>query len=100
MMTGEHPMRRLVSGARIGAMKHISRMRTLPAGDGIVSSEDPTSEFNKDGADPAPTVADVGRIAYFAFLERGSVHGRDVEDWLSAEIQLHARRNNMHPHYR
>ena len=32
--------------------------------------------------------AQIARRAYELFLQRGGVHGRDVEDWLAAEQEL------------
>ena len=36
----------------------------------------------------SPTPAEIGRRAYEIFLERGSAHGQDLEDWLQAEREL------------
>ena len=30
--------------------------------------------------------------AYQVWVRRGCIHGRDVEDWLEAEAQIHGRR--------
>jgi hypothetical protein len=38
--------------------------------------------------------ADVAKEAYALFLERGGVHGHDVEDWLRAEQLVRERRSN------
>ena len=35
-----------------------------------------------------PTRAEIGRRAYEIFLERGSIHGHDLDDWLQAEHEL------------
>jgi hypothetical protein len=35
-----------------------------------------------------PASIDIAQLAYAMFLDRGSVHGRDVEDWLAAEEVL------------
>jgi hypothetical protein len=40
--------------------------------------------------------AAVADVAYGLFLERGGVHGHDVEDWLRAEQILRERRSNAH----
>jgi Protein of unknown function (DUF2934) len=37
---------------------------------------------------PSPTRAEIGHRAYEIFLERGSVHGHDLDDWLRAEHEL------------
>ena len=41
-----------------------------------------------DQGRPRLTHDDVARRAYELFLERGGTHGRDWDDWLSAERQL------------
>jgi len=38
--------------------------------------------------EPSPTDDEIGRRAYEIFLERGSVHGHDLDDWLQAEHEL------------
>jgi hypothetical protein len=35
-----------------------------------------------------PTAEDIATRAYYRFLERGRVHGFEVEDWLAAEAEL------------
>jgi hypothetical protein len=42
----------------------------------------------KEQSSPRPTYEDVARRAYELFIERGGEHGRDWDDWLSAERQL------------
>jgi len=37
---------------------------------------------------PSPGHAEIGRRAYEVFLERGTVHGHDLDDWLQAEHEL------------
>ena len=34
------------------------------------------------------TALEIGRRAYEIFVERGSVHGHDLDDWLKAEHEL------------
>jgi hypothetical protein len=41
-----------------------------------------------ENGEPSPTPAEIGRRAYEIFLERGSVHGHDLDDWLRAEHEL------------
>ena len=38
--------------------------------------------------EPSPTRAEIGRRAHETFLERGSGHGHDLDDWLQAEHEL------------
>lgn len=40
------------------------------------------------GENGPPTPADIGRRAFEIFLERGGVHGHDLDDWLQAEHEL------------
>ncbi len=35
-----------------------------------------------------PTHEEIERRAYQMYIERGGVHGQDVEDWLQAELEL------------
>ena len=48
--------------------------------------------------DRTPTPDEVARRAYFAYLNRGSLHGHDVEDWLAAEAELIAERKPARVH--
>jgi hypothetical protein len=41
-----------------------------------------------ENKEPSPTPAEIGRRAFEIFLERGSVHGHDLDDWLQAEHEL------------
>jgi len=36
----------------------------------------------------SPSRAEIERRAYEIFLERGSAHGQDLDDWLQAEYEL------------
>jgi hypothetical protein len=42
---------------------------------------------------PKPTHAEIVRCAYLIYESRSREHGRDLEDWLEAEMQLSADRN-------
>lgn len=48
----------------------------------------PASMSLKD-ADYHPSPTEVQRRAYELYVKRGGGHGRDLEDWLEAERQLH-----------
>ena len=41
-----------------------------------------------ENGEPSPTSAEIGCRAYEIFLERGSSHGHDLDDWLQAEQEL------------
>jgi hypothetical protein len=41
-----------------------------------------------ENGDRSPTRIEIGRRAYEIFLERGNVHGHDLDDWLQAENEL------------
>lgn len=58
------------------------------AGEIITTAADRAPSVPTDGAANV-TEHDVARRAYSLFLERGSEHGHDVEDWLQAERELH-----------
>ena len=42
----------------------------------------------RKNGEPSPTPAEIGLRAYEIFIERGSVHGHDLDDWLQAEREL------------
>ncbi|MDP2665716.1 MAG: DUF2934 domain-containing protein [bacterium] len=42
---------------------------------------------------PKPTREEIARCAYLIYESRSREHGRDLEDWLEAETQLIADRN-------
>jgi hypothetical protein len=37
-----------------------------------------------------PSIEEISKQAYNLYLERGSEHGRDIEDWVRAEQDLSA----------
>ena len=43
-----------------------------------------------ESADVTSVTDSIARRAFELFLERGAVHGHDLDDWLSAERQLSA----------
>jgi hypothetical protein len=43
-------------------------------------------------SDEHPTYTEIAEAAYQRYLQRGSVDGRDFDDWLEAERELKARR--------
>ena len=45
----------------------------------------------RENGEPSPTPAEVELRAYEIFVERGSVHGRDLDDWLQAERELEVK---------
>ncbi len=42
----------------------------------------------EENGEPSPTRAEIGHREYEIFLEGGSVHGDDLDDWLRAEHEL------------
>ena len=42
---------------------------------------------------PKPTREEIARCACLIYESRSREHGRDLEDWLEAEMQLSADRN-------
>lgn len=43
-----------------------------------------------DAAQVEPSTEAIAQRAYEIFLERGSAHGNDSDDWLQAELELRA----------
>ena len=51
------------------------------------------SSLNADASSSeTPTYDEIAEAAYERYLQRGSVDGRDFDDWLEAERELKARR--------
>ena len=46
----------------------------------------------------APSADEVARKAYFNYVNEGSLPGRDVQHWLTAEAELIAERNLTRVH--
>ena len=42
-----------------------------------------------------PTLAEIRQRAFEIHMERGGIHGRDVDDWRKAERELQERHNKM-----
>jgi len=58
----------------------------------------PAADLNQNDADFALSPDEVARKAYFSYLNEGSLPGRDVQHWLTAEAQLLAERNLTRVH--
>jgi hypothetical protein len=54
-------------------------------GQDAVASEEVQAELR-----PGPSHAEIEQRAYEIHLERGGIHGQDLEDWLQAERELTA----------
>jgi len=63
-------------------------MMTTPRARKSTTSRRPRRIAATDQDRPRLTYNDVARRAYELFLERGGTHGRDWDDWFSAERQL------------
>ncbi|HTB62237.1 MAG TPA: DUF2934 domain-containing protein [Opitutales bacterium] len=50
-------------------------------------------EFDQGKTDFMPSKSEVAGRAYANYLNQGSQHGHDVDDWLKAEAQLQEERN-------
>ena len=48
------------------------------------------SEEVRDKLPPRPSYEEIQRRAYEIYIERGGIHGQDLEDWLQAERELKA----------
>ena len=54
--------------------------------------------LNQSVVDSAVSPDEVARRAYFSYLNEGSLPGRDVQHWLTAEAQVLAERNLTRVH--
>ena len=52
------------------------------------SRKEPPGATQSESSATFPTQALIARRAYELFLQRGGEHGRDWEDWLTAEREL------------
>jgi hypothetical protein len=57
-----------------------------------------TAGAGQNITDFAPSADEVARKAYFAYVNQGSLPGRDVQHWLAAEAELIAERNLTRVH--
>jgi len=91
-ITGEE-VRKLPEPA-IGAEKDIFHVVAGNVGNVKMSDIDVIEISTRDGnhgrhfISSTRQVDELEKNAYFAYLNRGSQHGHDVEDWLNAEAQL------------
>ena len=63
----------------------------------MVPHEDRTNYYNTEGTESVASIDEVSQVAYNRFIEQGSVHGRDVEHWIDAEILVrsaHGKRSD------
>ena len=63
---------------------------TESAGSSQTSAVDAAADMSISGENP--TYAEIAEAAYQRYLQRGSIDGRDFDDWLEAERELKARR--------
>jgi hypothetical protein len=63
-----------------------SHVRDIPTN---ILQSDLTDESDKDG----PTTAEIRERAFEIHIERGGIHGCDLDDWLRAEHELKAKYN-------
>jgi len=56
----------------------------------IVSPSDIAEEENNSG----PSPAEIRQRTFEIHIERGGIHGRDLDDWLQAERELRERYKN------
>jgi hypothetical protein len=61
--------------------KKAKEVYVLPEDDGPSTPEEGETRT-------APTPQSIAARAFIIYLERGSAHGRDVEDWIQAEREL------------
>jgi hypothetical protein len=56
------------------------------------------AESNQNEINFAPSADEVARIAYFSYVNEGSLQGQHVQHWLAAEAELIAQRNLTRVH--
>jgi hypothetical protein len=56
------------------------------------------AELAQNRKDFVPSADEVARMAYFSYVNEGSLPGRDVQHWLKAEADLLAERNLTRVH--
>src|SRR5262245_19777562 len=72
-----------------------SRVTTESSGSsqqGALDAAADMSSLNAGASSETPTYDEIAEAAYQRYLQRGSVDGRDFDDWLEAERELKARR--------
>jgi len=64
------------------------------------SASPPTASaaLNPKAINFVPSPDEVARMAYFSYVNQGSLPGHDVQHWLEAEAQLLAERNLTRVH--
>jgi hypothetical protein len=77
-------------------MKH----NKLPQKQQPASASPPTAvaALNPNGINFVPAPDEVARLAYFSYVNQGSLPGHDVQHWLEAEAHLLAERNLTRVH--
>ena len=66
------------------------RMPKRPTTRKNVFTMPPLEAVARPQASAAPGDAEIAARAFELYCERGGAHGHDVEDWLTAERELHA----------
>jgi hypothetical protein len=51
----------------------------------------PQSGFAEEGGKNGPTPAEIRQRAFEIHIERGGIHGCDLDDWMQAERELRTR---------
>jgi nucleoside diphosphate kinase len=49
------------------------------------------SDFAEEGGKNGPTPAEIRQRAFEIHIERGGIHGCDLDDWMQAERELRTR---------
>lgn len=72
--------------------KHHMKAKAVAAGTENIEREVAESETTQPQFANAPTQEEIRQRAYGLHLERGCVHGCDLDDWLNAERELKEKR--------
>jgi Protein of unknown function (DUF2934) len=54
---------------------------------------DTRSEVSKGTSESGPSLAEIRRRAFEIHIERGGIHGCDLDDWMQAERELQEKYN-------
>jgi hypothetical protein len=56
-------------------------------------------EVSEEGQKNGPSPAEIRKRAFEIHIERGGIHGCDLNDWLEAELELQQKyKNEAHEH--
>jgi hypothetical protein len=69
----------------------MKRRNVVASGERTPSIASQVSLAEKDAAKNTPTPEEIRQRAFEIHIDRGGVHGRDLDDWLQAERELQGK---------